>query len=262
MNREEILTLYDEQERIQSEHPSYRREVTSEVVRAIAHRSERYSFVIYSQLTAENADTTIQQQMDYFRSTGGAGLEWKLFGHDQPPDLGERLIAHGFERQEQEALLMLDLERLPTVYQQPVTADIRRLTTPAEISHVVQVNAQVYDEDFSWLQTQLEENLVAQPNYWAIYAAYVDGEPASAAWISFPEGSSFAGLWGGATIEKYRQRGLYTQLVAARAQEAIQRGYLFLTVDASDMSRPILLKRGFELLTYTYPYFWQPEKSE
>jgi hypothetical protein len=51
-------------------------------------------------------------------------------------------------------------------------------------------------------------------------------------------------------------------VVAVRAQEAIGRGYRFLTVDASDMSRPILLKRGFELLTYTYPYFWKPEASE
>jgi predicted GNAT superfamily acetyltransferase len=185
-----------------------------------------------------------------------------LFAHDQPPDLGERLIAHGFELEEEEALLMLNLENMPEVYRQPVTADIRRLTTPEEISHVVNVQAQVYGEDFSWLQTQLEENLAAQPDFWSIYAAYVDGEPVCGAWSSFPKDRSFGGLWGGATLEKYRQRGLYTQMVAIRAQEAIARGFRFLTVDASDMSRPILLKRGFELLTYTYPYFWKPEASE
>ena len=262
MNKQEILALYDEQERIGGEHPSYRREVTPEVVWAIAHRPERYSFVIYSRLNEQNADAVIQEVLDAYRSTGGAGLEWKLFGHDQPPDLGERLLAHGFEEDEWEGLLMLDLANLPAVYQQPVTADIRRLTTPEEISHVVQVNAQVYDEDFSWLQRQLEENLATQPDFWAIYAAYVAGESVSAAWISFPKGSSFAGLWGGATLETYRKRGLYTQLVAVRAQEAIARGYRFLTVDASDMSRPILLKRGFELLTYTTPYMWKPKGSE
>jgi hypothetical protein len=261
MKHGEILALYDEQERMQGEHPSYRREVTPEVVRAIAHRPERYSFIIYSRLTADNADAIIEREKDYYRSTGGAGIEWKLYEHDQPPDLGERLTAHGFEAEEQEGLLVLDLENMPEIYRQPVTADIRRLTTPEEISHVVQVQAQVYDQDFSWLQTQLEENLAAQLDFWSIYAAYVDGEPVCGAWTSFPEGSSFAGLWGGATLEKYRQRGLYTQVVAIRAQEAIARGYRFLTVDASDMSRPILLKRGFHLLTYTYPYFWQPEKG-
>ena len=262
MRREEILALYDEQERRQGEHPSYRREVLPEVVRAIAHRPERYSFIIYSKLNEENADAIIQRELDYYRSTGGAGLEWKLYAHDQPPDLGDRLIAHGFEAEEEEGLLVLDLHNLPEVYKQPVTADVRRLTTPEEISHVVKVQAQVYDEEYGWLQTQLEENLAVQPDYWSIYATYVDGEPVCGAWTSFPEGSSFAGLWGGATLAKYRQQGLYSQVVAVRAQEALARAYRFLTVDASDMSRPILLKRGFQLLTYTYPYFWQPKKDK
>jgi hypothetical protein len=262
MNVEEILALYDEQERKQGDHPSYQREVLPEVVRHIARRPERYSFVIYSQLTAGNADAIIQRELDYYRSTGGAGLEWKLYGHDQPPDLGQRLIAHGFEEDEREGLLVLDLQNLPEVYTQPVTADIRTLTTSEEIRDVVKVQAQVYDRDFSWLQTQLEENLAKQPDYWRVYTAYVDGEAACAAWISFPENSSFAGLWGGATLAKYRKMGLYTQLVAIRAQEAIERGYRFLMVDASDMSRPILQKRGFQLLTNTTPYFWQPPKEK
>ena len=262
MDIKDILALYDEHERIKGEHPSYRREETAEVVWSIAHRPERYSFVIYSRLNEANADAVIQEVLDTYRNTGGAGLEWKLFGHDQPADLGARLLAHGFEEGEREGLLVLDLAKLPTVYQQPVTADIRRLTTPEEISHVVQVNAQVYDEDFGWSQIQLEENLAAQPDFWAIYAAYVAGEPVCAAWISFPEGSRFAGLWGGATLDNYRRRGLYTQLVAVRAQEAIARGYRFLTVDASDMSRPILLKRGFALLTYTWPYLWKPQRNK
>ncbi|MCL4871464.1 MAG: hypothetical protein KJ063_21090 [Anaerolineae bacterium] len=261
MKREEILALYDKQERMQGNHPSYRQEVTPEVVRAIANRLERYSFVIYSQLTPTNADAIIQREMDYYRRTGGAGIEWKLYEHDPPPDLGKRLAAHGFEAEDQESLLVLDLQNMPEIYQQPITADIRRLTTGEEINHVVQIEAQVYGTDFSWLQTQFEENIATQPDYWSIYAAYVNGEPVCGAWISFPKGSSFAGLWGGATLEKYRQIGLYTQVVAVRAQEAIARGYRFLTVDASDMSQPILLKRGFQLLTYTYPYFWQPKRD-
>ena len=263
MNIEEILALYDEQERVQSEHPSYRREVTQEVVRSIAHKLERYSFIMYSRLNVANADTIIQREMDYYRSTGGVGLEWKLYEHDEPADLGKRLIAHGFVREQQEGLLVLDLQELPEVYKRPVTGDgryhIHRLITPEEISHVVQVQAQVYDRDFSQLQTELEENLAVEPDGWAIYAAYVDGQPVCASWISFPQNSSFAGLWGGATLKKYRQQGLYSQMVAIRAQEAIARGYRFLTVYAGDMSRPILLKRGFRPLTHTYLYLWQPE---
>jgi hypothetical protein len=264
MNIEEILALYDEQERVQSEHPLYRREVTPEIVRSIALRPGRHSFIMYSWLNETNADAVILRELDYYRSTGGAGLEWKLYEHDEPADLGKRLIAHGFVPDQQEGLLVLDLQELPEVYKRPVTGDgrydIRRLITPEGIRQVVQVQAQVYDRDFSQLQRELEENLAMEPDGWIIYAAYVDGQPVCGSWISFPQNSGFAGLWGGATLKEYRQQGLYSQMVAIRAQEAITRGYRFLTVYAGDMSRPILLKRGFRPLTYTYLYLWQPEE--
>jgi GNAT superfamily N-acetyltransferase len=86
----------------------------------------------------------------------------------------------------------------------------------------------------------------------SIYVAYVDGVPASVGWIDFHERSDFAGLWGGSTLPAYRKRGLYTALVAERAQEAIQRGVRYLTIDASPMSRAVLEKFGFRLMAYAY----------
>ena len=86
----------------------------------------------------------------------------------------------------------------------------------------------------------------------SVYVAYVDGVPASAAWIDFHENNAFAGLWGGSTLPQYRQRGLYTALVSVRAQEAIARGVRYLTSDASPMSRAVLEKYGFRLLAYAW----------
>ncbi|MCA9986957.1 MAG: GNAT family N-acetyltransferase, partial [Anaerolineales bacterium] len=73
----------------------------------------------------------------------------------------------------------------------------------------------------------------------------------------YPAGSQFASLWGGSTIERYRRQGLYTALLAARAQEARGRGVRYLTVDASPMSRPILEKLGFQFIAYSFPCKWQ-----
>ncbi|NJN53267.1 MAG: GNAT family N-acetyltransferase [Anaerolineae bacterium] len=101
---------------------------------------------------------------------------------------------------------------------------------------------------FDWLEKQLRQNIETQPDFWSIYVAYVDGKPACAAWSNFPTNSQFAGLWGGSTLAEYRNRGLYTAVVAVRAQEAIRRGYRYLMVDASDMSRPILQKRGLSTI--------------
>ena len=262
MNREQILALYNEQERKNSQAPSYVREVDGPIVRHVSRNSQRLSFVIYSELTAETADSAIQAQLDYFTAQGGYGFEWKTYAHDRPADLPRRLLAHGLAADEPEALLVMDLHNCPAVFLQPVTADVRRATTRADFETIAELQTAVWGGDFSWLVTQLAANLAEQPDYWSIYIAYVNNEPACAAWTSFPEGSQFAGLWGGATVEKFRQRGLYTAVVATRAQEALQRGYRFLMVDASDMSRPILEKRGFQFMTHTTPYTWKNPNFE
>lgn len=256
MDIEQVLALYDVQERRGGEHPSYRRETTPEVVRYVSRDPSRLSFITYSLLTADNADQIIQREIDYFQANGGLGFEWKTYDHDKPDDLKARLAAHGLTGDEREALLMLDLADCPDVYLQPVTIDVRKVGK-AELADVVAVQAAVYETNFDWLEKQLNQNLADAPDYWSIYAAYVDEKAVCAAWISLPENSQFAGLWGGATLPNYRKQGIYTAVVAARAQEALKRGYRYLTVDASDMSRPILIKRGFQVLTYTTPFAWK-----
>ena len=94
--------------------------------------------------------------------------------------------------------------------------------------------------------------LAHYPRVLSVYVAYVEGVPASTGWIIFPEGSVFGGLWGGSTLSQYRGRGLYTALLAIRAQEARGRGVRYLTVDASPMSRPILEKFGFQAIAFAY----------
>jgi len=258
MKSSEILDLYDEQERKKSVHPLYKREESGQVVRHVSLDPSRLSFIIYSDLTASNADRIIQEQIAWYENdVNGGGLEWKSFDHDAPADLKERLRAQGFEEDEVEALLVIDLQNCPEVYLQPVMADVRRITDGAQMAVVAAIQEAVYGQKFDWLERQLRENIVAQPDFWGVYIAYVDGVAACAAWISYPPGSAFAGLWGGATLPEYRKMGLYTAVVATRAQEAIERGYRFLTVDAGDMSRPILEKRGFQLLTYTTPFTWK-----
>ena len=86
-----------------------------------------------------------------------------------------------------------------------------------------------------------------------MYCAYVDGKPVATGRISFPAGSNFAGLWGGGVLPAMRGRGLYTAMLSHRIAEAKSRGYRWITIDAAPMSRPILLKKGFMHVCWTYP---------
>ena len=260
MNQNELLALYDQEQRYEATFPGFRREATGAVVRYLDERSPGdVNFVLYSKLTPDNADAVILEQIAYFRENGRS-CEWKLYDHDTPPDLHDRLESHGFTVGEEEAIMVLDLTQAPAGLLQPVGANVRRLTKPVEVAHVVEIEEAVWGGDLSSWGDRLVAEMQETPEFLSIYAAYANGDPACAGWINFSPNSQFASLWGGSTRAEYRQRGLYTAVLAARVQEAIQRGYRFLTIDASPMSRPIVARHGFQLLTLAYECTWHPEK--
>jgi GNAT superfamily N-acetyltransferase len=256
MNKQHIIDLYDQDQRKDVVYPGMRREVTPDVVRHVETAPNGEGVVTYSQLTAANADAVIREQVRYFESIG-QNFEWKLYDYDQPADLKERLGARGFTVEEAESIMVLDLQNAPQMLWQPVRLDVRRITDPEKLTDLLAVQEQVWEEDMSSLGDFLGEALSQYPDQMSVYIAYVDEQPASAAWIYFPQGSQFASLWGGSTLSQYRKRGLYTALLAVRAQEAQTRGVRFLTVDASPMSRPILEKHGFEKIADSYPCKWK-----
>lgn len=255
MNAEQILALFDQEQRRDVEFSDVRREVTPTVVRQVGLYHPQ-SAIIYSWLTPANVEAAILAEIAYFDHLGHH-FEWKVYAHDHPSDLKDRLVAHGFEAEEPEALVVLDVESGPAVLLQPVTHDVRRITNPDHLQDLAIVHQGVWQDDFSILNERLANDLRQDPDHICVYAAYVDGVPASSAWTYFHEGSQFASLWGGSTLPAYRKRGLYSALLAVRAQEAQRRGVRFLTVDASPMSRPILQSFGFQWLTTIYPCKWQ-----
>ena len=256
MTTNEILQLFDQQARRQAIHPDYRREEADGVVRHISLTPDRNSFIVYHDLTSEMMDAAIVREMAYFPANGRRFIEWRVYEHDLPVGLGEKLKQHGFIEDEVEPLLVLDLHDMPVAFHQSLTADVRRVVNPDDVPTAVGVTERVWEVKFDWLTKMLQHGLRQHPDFWSLYIAYVDGQPASVAWACFSSNSQFANLFGGATIAEYRQQGLYTALVAARAQEALQRGYRFLYVTTTDASRAVLSKRGFRLLTHLTAYNW------
>ncbi|MBK8989340.1 MAG: GNAT family N-acetyltransferase [Chloroflexi bacterium] len=257
MTDDELLALYDQEQRRNLHFPGMRRELDheagGEVVRCVDETAAaQANFVLYSRLTAENADQAIQAQIAYFAALGRS-FEWKLYDHDTPPDLRQRLAAHGFAIGEAEAIMALDLQAAPPALLQPVRADVRRLTKPDDAHLIVPIEEAVWGGDRSAWGARLAEEMRLTPDLLSVYLVYVGGVAACAAWINFTPQSQFASLWGGSTRPEFRKMGLYTAVLAARVQEAIRRGYRFLTIDASPMSRPIVARHGFRFLTYSYP---------
>jgi GNAT superfamily N-acetyltransferase len=256
MNREQILALFDRQVRFEALDPLGDIQAVPPERPLVLRDSPttpgaRWGWVSWSDLDASNADAAIQEQVAYFAGRG-QNFEWKRFGHDRPADLDERLIRHGFVREEHETVMAFDLaERdLPPA----PAADIRKVADEAGLSAIARLEDAVWGIPHDWILTELGAEMLLPGEPTVLYLACVDGEPAAAAWMRFYEGTQFAALFGGSTLPQHRNRGLYTALLAARAAEARRRGYRFLTVDAGEMSRPILEKRGFVTLTTATAY--------
>jgi hypothetical protein len=255
MDDDTLRALYDRALRQNIRYGHTRREVVNGVIRHVTE-PPRLNFVLYSDLTEGNADAAIAEQVAHFRALGQP-FEWKVYDHDRPADLRERLLRHGFVADEPDTIMVLDLQEAPEPLLQPVEADVRRLTSPEQLDDLVSILEGVYENSFDWVYPQLGGDM-ARPDYLSIYVAYVNGVPASTAWIYFYPNSQFAGLWGGSTLAFYRRLGLYSALLAVRVQEALQRGVRFLTIDASEMSRPIVSRHGFRLLARAHGCQWRP----
>ncbi len=254
MDREELLAIFDREQRIEIQFPGVAVETAGHVIRHCMPGNEP-AFIAYSNLEDRTADAAIDQQMAYFADLN-LSFEWKVYDHDGPADLRQRLAARGFEIGPDEALLVLDMQNAPDFYWALPLPEITQIRDAAGIQDLIAMEEEVWQTNHADLGERLVRDLYDLPDLLSVFAIREDGCVVSGAWIYYHPPSQFASLWGGSTRAASRQRGYYTSLLVARAREARQRGFRFLTVDASPMSRPILEKHGFLFLGFSTPCVW------
>lgn len=254
MNNEELWHLYDNELRRQVEWTRMQREVLPGIVRYLSddHRS---GFVAWCDMNDENANQIIEEQMAYFCPMVDE-FEWKWYSHDRPADLQDRLLKHDFKANDPEALMVMDLQNAPGYILKTDTSAVRRVTTPGEIDEIIAMESEIWSKEMTRLGEGLKHDLLMYPDLLSVFGIWQDGRVVSAAWQFYLPPTRWVSLFGGSTLEQYRSRGYYTALIAARAREAVQRGYRFLNVDASPDSRPILEKHGFQQIGQSIEFDW------
>ena len=207
-------------------------------------------------IEGEELDELIARQVR-FSVERGEQIEWKYYGHDLPTDLPQRLLAAGFEPEETETVVIGRVADLAFEPSLPDGVSIREVTDRIDLRRIGTMEEAVWNDDHGWL-SDLATEREADPDGLRIFLAEAGDTVVSAGWVRFPSGTEFATLWGGATLEEWRGRGIYRALVAVRARIAAERGRVYIETDASDDSRPILERLGFVPVTTTTPYVWSP----
>ncbi|MEI5102480.1 GNAT family N-acetyltransferase [Streptomyces sp. PmtG] len=258
MDHTAVLTAYDQQIRrgADPEGPEGHIERTA---RAVRHTSGAtgWNGVLWSDLDAATADAEIAGQVRHFAALGRE-FEWKLYAHDLPADLPERLLAAGLTPEPPETLMVAEAAALPTDVPPPDGVRLVPVTDEAGVRLMVAAHDQAFGTDGTALGEQVLAQLRSAPDTIAAVVAMAGDTPVSSARLEFRPGTDFAGLWGGGTVAAWRGRGVYRSLIAHRAALAVARGVRWLQVDASSDSRPILRRLGFAELGTTTPYVYRP----
>lgn len=257
MDIDAVRTAFDAQIRRKAEpaEPGAVVEADDGVLRWVAPGTET-SCIIWSALTDSTADAVIAAQKAYFTNRG-TPVEWKYYDYDKPADLPARLVAAGFEPDDDEMMLVAETSAIDSQVVLPDGLRLVPVTDEAGLAALMRVHDLAFADHPSpelgdRLRGQLRSELLQ------MVVAMAGDEPVSAARIEFVPGTDFAGLWGGGTVPAWRGKGIFKALVAYRAGLAAARGYRYLQVDALPTSRPILQRLGFEPVASTTPYVFTP----
>lgn len=262
MDDQPLLALYDRQVRRGSppDGPGHRVERTPAYVRQTGPTARSWNGVVWSALDAAGADAAIAGQIAHYTRLG-LPFEWKLYSHDTPADLGERLTAAGFAAGGPETLMAARAAGLPAAPALPDGITLRDATDEAGLALAAEVHAQVFGPAGGRWVESVRASLAAGSGVHHITLAMDGDRPVSAARLELLAGTEFAGLCGGGTLASHRGLGLYRALVAHRARQALDHGHPYLQVDASPNSRPILRRLGFRPLATTTPYAYEPPRD-
>ncbi len=260
MDTAAVLAAFDDQ---------LRRNVTGERA-AQVERDERvtrvmadgdgWSGVVWSDLADGDVEAVIASEIQTFAARARR-WEWKLYDHDRPADLPERLRAAGFVPDPVEAVLVADLADLVVSAEPPDGVELVPVVDRETADNLVAVHDGVFGGSHEAIGRRVLAGLGSAPPSIAAAVAVTSSGPIAAGRVEFPPRSDFATLWGGGTVPAWRGRGVFRSLVAHRAALARARGYRYLQVDASSASRPVLRRLGFVQLATTTPWRWTDGSS-
>jgi hypothetical protein len=208
--------------------------------------------IIYSSLDTQNADAAVAQEVGYYRSLD-VEVEWKLYQHDSPPDLLNRLEYQGFETGEREAVLVLDLLDHHDWLDAPLAYRVERVSNAEQVDLYRQTAQNIFKKDYRFTASELLHGIQNGSSEHVGYVCFDGPIPVSIGRLYTHLQSALGGLYGGATLPTHRCQGFYRCVTAARGRDARAMGARFLIVDALPTSSPILQKLGFVEVSQTWP---------
>ncbi|GAA3350315.1 GNAT family N-acetyltransferase [Amorphoplanes nipponensis] len=253
-----LLKLYDEQLRVETAS-------AASVARLGPLRLATYSggrgFITYPRLGDADAgavDRLVPEALEHYRADPAiVRVEWKTRGHDHAPGLHEALIDNGFVPDEPESIMVGEAAALVADMPLPADVTLRRVTSEPDVRAMSAMADEAFGEPESREMADALLRRLGLGTGMELWVAEAAGRMVGAGRLEPVADSDFAGLWGGAVLRQWRQRGIYRALTAARARSALAGGKTLIHSDSTEYSRPILERSGLIKVSTTTPYLWR-----
>jgi hypothetical protein len=255
-----LLAAYDQQLRTDAETPSAIAVERLAPLRLVTFAGGR-GFVTYQDLAGGDAAEIrrlVAQAFAHDESDDTINrVEWKTRGHDHAPGLHEALLDNGFAPGEPESIMIGEARALAVDLDLPEGVSLRRVTDEGDVRAMCAMQAVAFGDSESESMAEALLRRQALDDGMELWVAEADGRMVSAGRLEPVDGTDFAGIWGGATLEVLRGRGIYRALTAERARSALGMGKTLIHSDSTEYSRPILERSGLVKVSTTTPYLWR-----
>ena len=255
-----LLAAYDAELRTDAETPSATSVTRLGPLRLVTFAGGR-GFVTYPRLEGVDAPTLrdwVARTLDHYVADDEIDrVEWKTRGHDDAPGLHDALVEHGFERQEPESIMVGETRLLAVDVPLPAGVSLRVVTDESDVRAMCVMQDEAFGDAVSERIAEALLRRLELRDGMELWVAEAEGEMVAAGRLEPVAGTRFAGLWGGATLPRWRGRGIYRALTAARARSALVAGYPLVNSDSTEYSRPILERSGLVAVSTTTPYHWR-----
>lgn len=259
-DRLRFLAAYDEQLRTDAETPSAISVTRHGPLRLVTFAGGR-GFVTYRDLGGADAGSIrrlVGEVLAHYQADPEVTrVEWKTRGHDHAPGLHEALLASGFVPDEPESIMVGEARRLALDISLPDGVSLRQVTDEPDVRAMSAMQDEAFGDSVSERMADALLRRLSLDDGMELWVAEADGQMVSAGRLEPVRGSDFAGIWGGATVARWRGRGIYRALTAARARSALRLGKTLINSDSTEFSRPILERSGLIKVSTTTPYTWR-----
>ena len=255
-----LLAAYDDQLRTDAETPGAIAVTRYGPLRLVTFAGGR-GFVTYRDLGGAGADAIrrlVPEALARYQADPEISLvEWKTRGHDQAPGLHEVLLENAFVPGEPESIMIGEARGLAVDVDLPDGVTLRRVTEEADVRAMSAMHGEVFGDPVSDETANALLRRLSYDDGMELWVAEAQEQIVSAGRLEPVRGTHFAGIWGGATREEWRGRGIYRALTSARARSALEMGKTLINSDSTEYSRPILERSGLVRVSTTTPYTWR-----